>query len=89
MSSSYIILPDPAPHPLWPHLPLLDPPSMFVFAPPPPDRATVYAASLAGDDLLEELRAALIEGDDLGARMALHVLRGLAEVALAKLGTVH
>jgi hypothetical protein len=63
------------------------PSTSYVILPPAPepDRATCYSASLAADDLLEDLRAALIDGDDLSARMALHTLRGLAEVVLAQL----
>jgi hypothetical protein len=96
MSPSYIILPDPAPHPLWP----LFPPSSFVtIAPPrrklrrkraraalsPADRANAYASTLACDDYLEAARAALREGDDAGARDALAVLRGIVAVVTGQL----
>lgn len=60
-------------------------PSYVVYTPPEPDRGACYAASLAGDDFLEDFRAALRTGDDLAARCALHALRGLAEVVVAKL----
>jgi hypothetical protein len=59
--------------------------SYVLYEPPPPDRATCYSASLIADDLLEAVRVALRDGDDLSARCALHTLRGLAEVVLAKL----
>jgi hypothetical protein len=53
--------------------------------PPEPDRGACYAASLAADDLLEDFRAALRDGDDLSARMALHTLVGLAKVVTGQL----
>jgi hypothetical protein len=71
-----------------PEWPWLGPSHSFIILPPPPepDRATCYAASLAADDLLEEVRAALRDGDDLSARMALHVLAGLVKVVTGQLG---
>jgi hypothetical protein len=59
----------------------------YVIPPPPPepDRGACYAASLAADDLLEDFRAALRDGDDLSARMALHTLVGLAKVVTGQL----
>ena len=84
MSSAYIILPDTAPHSLWPSF--SDTPYIILPPPPEPDRATCYAASLAADDLLEDVRAALRDRDDLSARMAVHVLAGLIKVVTGPLG---
>jgi hypothetical protein len=62
------------------------PPASYIrYTPPEPDRGCCYGASYAADDLLEHVREALRGGDDLAARCALHTLRGLAEVVLAKL----
>ena len=72
-----------------PEWPWFSTPTSFIsFEPPPPDRGSVYSASLVADDLLEDLRDALIAGDDLAARMAIHVLRAIAEVTLAKLSPI-
>jgi hypothetical protein len=59
----------------------------YVTLPPPPepDRVACYAASLAADDLLEDVRASLRDGDDLSARMALHALAASSRWLLASL----
>ena len=70
-----------APEPPW----IWAPHDFIIFTPPEPDRGSCYAASLAAEDYLVALREALTEGDDLSARMAIHVIRALTEVTLAKL----
>jgi hypothetical protein len=59
----------------------------YVILPPPPepDRAGAYAALNRADDYLEAAKAALRDGDDLAARMALHTLVGLAKVVTGQL----
>jgi hypothetical protein len=48
-------------------------------------RATIYSATLAGDDYLEAARVALRDREDSAARHALEVLRGLVDAALGLL----
>jgi hypothetical protein len=61
--------------------------SYIVFPPPPePDRARAYGDLNWADDYLEAAKAALRDGDDLSARMALHTLAGLVKVVTGQLG---
>jgi hypothetical protein len=84
MSSSYVILPDSAPHPLWPSFPDT---SFFILPPPPePDRADAYGALCWADDYLEAAKDALRAGDDDAARAALEVLAGFVAVVAGKVG---
>jgi hypothetical protein len=95
MSPSYIILPDPAPHPLWPFFPQR---SFIVFSPPRRKlrarrtpvhvkraRATAYSALLAADGYSEAARDALRAGDDDAVRHCLTVLRAIVAVAIGQL----
>jgi hypothetical protein len=95
MSPSYIVLPDTAPHSLWP-LFAPDDHSMFVVPPPEPRRPTLspaehdntHAALLASADYVHASLDAFDAGDVADLLHNLCVLRSIAAVVADRLGTL-
>jgi hypothetical protein len=89
MSSSYIILPDTAPHSPWPFF--FPDYSMFVLAPPAPEpqRAPLgpgdLRALLHGAEYLDVALDAQIDGDEAELVRNLETVRGLVAVVISQL----